>query len=160
MAMEIKVLDPSECSDLELNEFELLVSGGGEVDNRGLRWRILNADKLIFIIDGNCVAVGAIKNPETPYKNNVFIKAGLGEANSYRLELGWLYVSEKDRGKGYAKAIMATIIKNLNGQSSFATTRADNKAMHHLFETFGYKNMGNPYKSEHGDHFLVLYTKS
>ena len=72
MAMEIKVLDPSECSDLELNEFELLVSGGGEVDNRGLRWRILNADKLIFIIDGNCVAVGAIKNPETPYKNNVF----------------------------------------------------------------------------------------
>ena len=54
---------PSDCSKEELDTFERLVIAGGEVSPEGLRQRIQRVEKLIFIYDGECVAIGAIKNP-------------------------------------------------------------------------------------------------
>ncbi|MEM5617083.1 hypothetical protein AAHB60_03250 [Pseudomonas aeruginosa] len=66
------IQSPRDCSSAELDIFERLVSAGGEVSLVGLRQRIQSAEKLIFINDGECVAIGAIKNPSTKYKARVF----------------------------------------------------------------------------------------
>jgi hypothetical protein len=63
MSMETKIKNPNECTDADLEDFERLVKEGGEVDPNGLRGRIRRAEKLVFISDGECVGVGAIKNP-------------------------------------------------------------------------------------------------
>ncbi|WP_028672737.1 GNAT family N-acetyltransferase [Saccharospirillum impatiens] len=155
--MEKIIKSPEDCNDAELQSFEKLVTEGGEVALAGLRERIQRAEKLVFINDGECVAVGAIKNPNSGYKARVFEKSGALDQARYEYELGWLYVSEAARGKGYGRALMESIIHSLSGRSCFATTREDNGSMHHLFNRFGFSKLGQPYESENGNYSLVLY---
>lgn len=151
---------PRDCSSAELETFERLVSAGGEVSLVGLRQRILSAEKLIFINDGECVAIGAIKNPNAEYKARIFKKSNATEPNKYQYELGWFYVSSIARGKGYGRALMEESKELLAGTACFATTRESNIAMHHLFRSFGFSKLGKPYKSDNGDYFLTLYVIS
>lgn len=160
MSMRTIAKNPKDCSDAELESFEKLVTEGGEVALAGLRQRIQHAEKLVFINDGECVAVGAIKNPNAGYKAGVFEKSGVPEQNSYEYELGWLYVSKSARGKGYGRVLMESIIDSLSGETCFATTREDNASMHYLFNQYGFSKLGKPYKSQNGNYFLVLYAKS
>lgn len=157
--MEKIIKNPKDCNDAELKSFEKLVTEGGEVALTGLRLRIQRAEKLVFINDGICVAVGAIKNPNPRYKAHVFEKSGALEQGGYEYEIGWLYVSEAARGKGYGRVLMESIIQTLSGKACFATTRENNHPMHHLFNTFGFSKIGQPYRSENGDYSLVLYAK-
>ncbi|RUO32274.1 N-acetyltransferase [Aliidiomarina sedimenti] len=157
--MEKIVKGPDDCNDAELKSFEKLVTEGGEVALAGLRQRIQRAEKLVFINDGECVAVGAIKNPNAGYKARVFEKSGAPEPDKYEYELGWLYVSKVARGRGYGRALMESINDSLSGRACFATTRADNASMHHLFSRFGFSKLGQPYQSENGSYSLVLYAK-
>ncbi|WP_286822743.1 MULTISPECIES: GNAT family N-acetyltransferase [unclassified Idiomarina] len=159
MKMEKVVKSPGDCSDAELKSFEKLVTEGGEVALAGLRERIRRAEKLVFINDDKCVAVGAIKNPNARYKARVFENSGAPEQSRYEYELGWLYVSEAARGKGYGHALMESIVNSLSGRACFATTRENNASMFHLFSRFGFSKLGQPYKSESGDYSLVLYAK-
>ena len=151
---------PKDCTDAELESFEKMVIEGGEVALAGLRQRIQRAEKLVFINDGEFVAVGAIKKPNVGYKANVFEKSGAPEQSRYEYELGWLYVSSVARGKGYGHALMESIVDSLSGKACFATTREDNASMHYLFDQFGFSKLGQPYKSQHGDYSLVIYAKS
>ena len=68
---------PSECTDSELLEFKRLVQDGGEVSAQGLEARIKNAASLIYHHnkEGVVCGIGAIKNPNTDYKTNVFFKS-------------------------------------------------------------------------------------
>lgn len=160
MSMKTIAKNPKDCTDAELESFEKLVTEGGEVALAGLRQRIQRAEKLVFINDGECVAVGAIKNPNTGYKAGVFEKSGVPEQSRYEYELGWLYVSKAVRGKGYGRVLMESIIDSLSGKACFATTREDNASMHYLFDQFGFSKLGKPYKSQNGGYSLVLYAKS
>lgn len=148
---------PSDCSKEELDTFERLVVAGGEVSQEGLRPLIERAEKLIFIYDGDCVAVGAIKNPNARYKSRVFEKAKVAAQSEYKHEIGWLYVSNEARGKGCGRALMEEIKQLLVGIPCYATTREDNGAMHYLFSQFGFSRVGQPYKSQERDHLLTLY---
>ncbi|MBX8500159.1 GNAT family N-acetyltransferase [Pseudomonas lijiangensis] len=152
---------PRDCNNSELETFESLVSAGGEVSLVGLRQRILNAEKLIFIInDGECVAIGAIKNPNAGYKARVFRNSNVTESRKYQYELGWLYVSSIARGRGYGRALMKEIKELLAGATCFATTRENNGPMRNLFKDFGFSMLGQPYKSDKGDYPLTLYAIS
>ncbi|MFJ2457915.1 GNAT family N-acetyltransferase [Pseudomonas neuropathica] len=157
--MEIIAKTPKDCSGAELKTFEKFVSDGGEVSLVGLRQRIQRAEKLLFINDGECVAIGAIKNPNAGYKGSVFEKSNAPEPSKYQYELGWLYVSSTARGKGYGRILMEVIKESIAGKACFATTREDNTPMHHLFSQFGFSTLGRPYKSEIGDYSIVLYAK-
>ena len=158
--MEIISKAPRECSNTELEIFERLVSTGGEVSLAGLRQRIQRAEKLIFINDGECVAVGAIKNPNAAYKASIFKKSNASEQSRYQYELGWFYVSSIARGKGYGRALMEETKKLLAGTACFATTRENNAPMHHLFIQFGFSRLGQRYKSDNDDYSLNLYVSS
>ncbi|MBV7469315.1 GNAT family N-acetyltransferase [Aeromonas sp. sif0611] len=151
---------PRDCSNAELETFERLVAAGGEVTLAGLRQRIQRAEKLIFINDGECVAIGAIKNPNAAYKARVFKKSNATEQSKYQHELGWLYVSSAARGKGYGRALMEEIKELLAGTACFATTRENNEPMHHLFSHFGFSRLGQSYKSDNGNYSLTLYVTS
>lgn len=158
--MEIISKAPRDCSNTELETFEKLVSAGGEVSLAGLRQRIFSAEKLIFINDGECVAVGAIKNPNAAYKAGIFKKSNASEQGKYQYELGWFYVSSIARGKGYGRALMEETKKLLAGTACFATTRENNAPMHRLFRHFGFSRLGQPYKTDNGDYSLILYVTS
>lgn len=160
MKAKILVKNPNHCTDVELKSFEAMVMEGGEVSPLGLQRRISVAEKLIFIKDTNLAAIGAIKNPMSDYKANVFKKACVSRADKYEFELGWLYVSSVARGKGYGRDLMKTISDTLASNPCFATTRKDNYLMHHLFEQYGFSRLGEPYKSANEEYSLVLYAKS
>lgn len=158
--METIVKNPEDCSDAELESFESLVAEGGEVSLVGLRARIRRAEKLVFINLAGPVAVGAIKNPNSGYKTDVFKKSGASGESKYQYELGWLYVSKTERGNGYGRILMNSIITALADHTCFATTREDNNSMHYLFSQFGFSKLGKPYKSSNGEYSLVLYARS
>lgn len=160
MSTEKIAKSPKDCTDAELESFEKLVTQGGEVALAGLRQRIQRAETLAFIYDGECVAVVAIKKPNAGYKAAVFEKAGVPEESRYEYELGWLYVSKEARGRGYGRVLMESILDSLSGNACFATTREDNDSMHYLFGQFGFSKLGQPYRSQNGNYFLVLYAKS
>ncbi|HDH7822402.1 TPA: GNAT family N-acetyltransferase [Raoultella planticola] len=159
--MEKLVKKPKCCNDAEIAIFEALVNEGGEVELAGLQERILRAELLIFIYDNDdqIVAVGAIKNPSKAYKSKTFERSGVSGQDNYDFELGWLYVAEIARNKGYGHILMELICKQLTDKSCFATTRENNTAMQYLFNKFGFSKVGKPYKSKRGNHSLILYVK-
>jgi GNAT superfamily N-acetyltransferase len=140
--MEIISKAPRDCSNTELETFERLVSAGVEVSLAGLRQRIQSAEKLIFINDGECVAVGAIKNPNAAYKASIIKKSNASEQSKYQYEVGWFYVSSIARGKGYGRALMKETKELLSVTACFATTRENNAPMHHLFRHSGFSRLG------------------
>lgn len=157
--MEPIIKSPEECTNKELQQFVDLVCKGGEVESNGLRARVENAYKLIFIyLEEDCIAVGALKRPNNAYKARVFEKAGVpGYEDKHSFEIGYLYTIEAFRGKGLAGKIMSSIDLISSGDLCFATTREDNAAMHYLFNKFGYNRLGNFYKSNRGGHLLGLF---
>ncbi len=148
---------PAECTQFELDAFETLITEGGEVTPDGLRQRIVQAEVLVFINEAECLAVGAIKNPNKGYKVRVFEKAGLADkSDEYTYELGWLYVTPSDRKKGLGHKLMVAVTSFLENRSCYATTRENNDSMHHLFSHYGFKKIGSAYQSDNG-YNLVLY---
>lgn len=155
---------PRNCDASELEIFEELVIEGSEVDPKGLRGRILDAEHLFFIyIREQCVGIGAIKHPRVKYKLDSFEKAEGCEPEKYECELGWVYVNEKMRGlhlgDNLIKSMCYYISDNLPGQGCFATVRKNNTRMHHLLEKYGFSKSGHSYKSGRGDYLLDLYVK-
>lgn len=157
--MKSVIKSPQECSVSELNVFETLTKEGGEVSAIGLRGRVEQAHKLIFIYaDNDCVAVGGLKNPIANYKTKVFKKAGVPELESnYKYEVGYLY----SKVKGVGNLLMQSICEASSGNQLFATTRENNEVMHHLFGKYHFSRLGEPYDSENGDYSLGVFgTKS
>ncbi len=155
--MDATVKKPSECTPAELDEFEKLVVAGGEVASHGLRKRIEQAAALVFINEGSCIAVGAIKKPNKGYKDGVFLKAGVADkSKEFSYELGWLYVKPEARGNGLGHSLMQAVIKYLGNSSCYATTRENNGSMHHLFSQYDFYRLGKVYPSNNS-YSLVLY---
>lgn len=156
--MNIEVKPPTHCDSSELSVFQNLIIEGGEVTSHGLSQRINCAEKLVFINEVKCVAIGAIKNPNEQYKSSIFAKAGVEEkSENYTYELGWLYVIPAARGQGLGRYLMEAITSALGGSTCYATTRENNHSMHHLFSQYKFERLGSPYKSKE-NYSLVLYT--
>jgi len=155
--MDTVIKIPSKCTSDELDKFQKLVVEGGEVTSYRLRQRIEQAAALVFIGESECVAVGAIKNPNQSYKQGVFSKAGIAnQSNNYIYELGWLYVAPAARGKGIGHSLMQAVASYIGSVGCYATTREDNNAMHNLFSQYNFSRIGAPYTSTNG-YSLVLY---
>jgi GNAT superfamily N-acetyltransferase len=159
--MQVILKSPSVCTEHQLITFAEMVEEGGEVASHGLKDRINNAFKLLFVMDhGLCVAVGALKNPSDTYKSAVFEKAGIQEfADRYQYEFGWVYVRHQFRNKGYGSVVVKAAMEYAStmGTGVFATTREDNHAIRSLNSKSGLTQIGSTYPSKHGDYFLVLY---
>jgi GNAT superfamily N-acetyltransferase len=153
---------PSDCSHAELQDFERLVRAGGEVTAAGLNARIKNAAVLVYISQSNCVTgIAALKKPQEQYKHRVFQKAGAtARPNEFPLELGWIFVVPASRGAGLSHKLVEAAIDASDGRGIFATSRADNAAMHRVLKVHGFSNHGHAYASERSNHELVLFLRN
>ena len=130
--MDAVVKKPSECTMSELDAFQNLVVEGREVTPHGLRQRIEQAAALVFINDGECIAVGAIKNPNKGYKDGVFSKAGVADkSKDFNFELGWLYVTPGARGRGLGHSLMQAVVSYLGKMGIPMTPLRENDNMAH-----------------------------
>mgnify|MGYP001037869648 CR=1 FL=1 len=157
--MRIEIKEPNAFFRDELDEFEKIVVGGGEVQANGFRELMESAFRLVMLyVDGQLAGTGAIKKPRNSYKNNVFLKASVSEsADLFSYEAGWIFVSKSYRGQGFSTQVVNTIIKELAGKGCYATTRSDNLAMHKIFRQTGFSKLGTDYKSKNGKYNLGLF---
>ncbi|HYR77446.1 MAG TPA: GNAT family N-acetyltransferase [Pyrinomonadaceae bacterium] len=159
MTIDVIAKKPSDCSPTELEDFERLVLAGGEVTAAGLNARIKNAAILIYVSQSNYVTgIAALKQPQEQYKKGVFQKAGAtAQPNEFPLELGWIFVVPASRGAGLSHKLVEVALDASNGRGIFATSRADNAAMHCVLKAHGFSIHGHAYASDRNDHELVLF---
>ena len=155
--MKTVIKSPSECSKLELDLFEKFAKEGGQVSALGLRNRIEQAEKLIFIwSDDNCIAIAGLKNPLKSYKRKVFKAAGVeDQIAGYKYEIGYIY----SRVKGVGNTLMKGVLEAGNSSSIFATTKETNEAMQHLLPKFGFNKLGKSYLNDGKEYHLGLFAR-
>jgi GNAT superfamily N-acetyltransferase len=156
------VKKPSNCSENELNSFEIFVKKGGEVVAEGLHGRIKKAEWLVFLFENatTLAGVAALKSPDENYKHRVFKKAESQEdPKEFTFEAGWIYVEEQFRGRKYSRQLLEEILKLACDNHIYATTRENNEPMRHTITHCGFKQSGHPYKSESNKYNLILYTR-
>jgi predicted GNAT family N-acyltransferase len=155
------ILLPSDCPPQALADFENLVTKYGTVDPEGLKQRIRDAFRLLFLrgSNGELVGVGAVKRPQLSYRRKVFAKAQATTApDEYRVELGWVAVAKSLRGRGLSRRIISQLIGLVENENVFATTRADARAMRFAAD-YGLNPTDKPYPSGRG-YNLVLYLRN
>jgi len=117
--------------------------------------------KIICItkLNNKPVAIGAIKKKTLSDFNKS--KANLTElADLFDWELGYFYTSETVLGKGIANQITKLLTSEFKGENLMATTELSaNPAMVNILLRNGFKNYGNPFKSELHDNILGLFLK-
>ena len=153
---------PSECSDNDLNSFEVLVRKGDEVNPIGLSDRIRNAERLIFLVedDGVLSGVAALKKPLANYKNKVFNNSeSIENADEFNFEVGWIYIEEDFRGRKYSQLLLEEVLKLVGENRIYATTRENNERMRKTNSRFGLEQSGHSYPSNNGNYNLVLYVR-
>jgi predicted GNAT family N-acyltransferase len=135
---------------------------GGEVTADGLEARIKKAETLLFLVQGGCLkGIAAIKNPESGYKEGVFQKAQATiKASQFSFELGWVFVIPSSRGAGLSHKLVEAALSVTDGQSVFATSRADNDPMHKVLKAHGFSCHGKTYASTRGNQQLVLFVRN
>ena len=156
--MKLIVKTPASCSRRELNEFQRLVEMGEEVETSGLSERICRAFLLAFAyIRDSVVGVAGLKNPYSSYRSNVFEKAGLeNRCDEFDKELGWVFVAEDNRGKGFSNRLVEAILRDAAGFSIFATSRTDNVPMHKALTKNRFVEAGKPFISERGTQLKIF----
>lgn len=153
--MKTVIKSPTKCSKSELDTFEQMANEGGQVNSIGLRSRIEQAEKLIFIWqDEVCVAIAGLKNPLQTYKSKVFKAAGVaGDIGKYKFEIGYIYA----KVNGVGNQLMQGVLDASEGSTAFATTQDTNKVMQHLLPKFGFTKLGKSYKNNSGEYHLGLF---
>jgi len=139
---------PGECTPEERREFERLVREGFRPVREPLDRRIADAECLAFHYDdvAGLVAIAALKVPTPEYRSYVFHRAAApSSAADYPLELGWVYVKPRFRGRGIASHLCGSLYRRAAGSGLFATTRPDNHSMIRILNTLGFSSVGRPY---------------
>ncbi len=155
--MKTIVKSPSECSVLEIDVFEQLAREGNQVCTIGLRDRIMQAEKLVFIWqDDVCVAIAGLKNPLPSYKRKVFRAAGMeGMGNHYQYEVGYIFA----KVKGVGNKLMETVLSASEGAMTFATTKDGNEVMQYLLPKFGFSKLGCSYSNDKKEYLGLFGNK-
>jgi GNAT superfamily N-acetyltransferase len=151
----------SVCTPQALADFEKLVIEGGAVNPEGLRQRIHEASRLLFLREAGdqLVGVGALKRPSPAYRNTVFANAqATVPPGEYPLELGWVVVAKSHRGRRLSTRIVSELLPFAKNENIFATTRADERVLSFAFDC-GFKINGKPFPSGRG-YDLVLYLRN
>lgn len=161
MSSTIESKSPREFSSEQVDEFEQAVREGGEVVSAGLRDRLMSARALVLLHEEKkLAAVAALKTPLTAYRTRVSESAGVDlPAATYPFELGWVYVYPFARGRRYSQAVSSEALSKSDGRGVFATSRADNAAMHATLMRLSFGPAGSPYRSQRGDLALQLFLR-
>jgi predicted GNAT family N-acyltransferase len=157
--MKIKILQPNNCTEKEINDFFELVKYGGQVNIGTLLIRLKKAKLLALgYVDDKLIAVTSLKIPNDNYKKRVFENGNIMEkANFYSYELGYAVTHEKYRGKGYNFKLNYELISKVNEGNIYAIT--GNTYMIKLLIKLGFKAIGAKYKGYYNES-LQIYSLS
>ena len=154
------VRDPAHCADEERREFASVVRQGFNAVIETLPRRITAAKYLAFhrLPSGPMVAVAAIKSPPLPYREDVFLRAGIPRDPSiYDRELGWIYVMPEHRGFQIGRRLCERLVERSTTSRMFATTRVENARMIGILESLEFGRVGEPYQRR--NEVLALYCR-
>lgn len=152
---------PGEFSSKEVDEFQRAIREGGQVDPGGLRDRLMSARALALLREAEkLAAIAALKSPVPAYRTRVSESACVEiSVASYPFELGWVYVYPFARGRRFSHAVSREALSKSDGRGVFATSKADNVAMHATLRRLGFAPAGTPYRSRRGDQELQLFLR-
>lgn len=161
MSSTLESKSPSEFSSEEVGEFQQAVLEGGEVDPEDLGHRVVSARTLVLLREAEkLAAIAALKSPVPAYRARVSESAGVEIAVAhYPFELGWVYVYPFARGRKYSHAVSREALSKSEGRGIFATSKADNVAMHATLRRLGFAPAGTPYRSRRSERELHLFLR-
>jgi len=111
-------------------------------------------------IDGEPVAIGAIKTKTASDFSEG--KSGLGEhlAAAFDWELGYLYTERKFEGQGIATNIVRCLLRAYGRGNLMASTEISvNPTMVKILEKQGFRMFGKPWQSRRHDGYLGLFLR-
>lgn len=161
MQLVALVKAPSACTALELSDFVALVLAGGEVTPDGLPKRVKEAHSLAFIRGGDgLIGVAGLKFPIKNHRMDVSTSAGIDlPEGDFPLELGWVFVRPNARG-GKSYPLCSALVNAVAEKGIFATSRANNTAMHSTLDKLGFKRAGDQWPSKQNGGNLTLFIKN
>jgi hypothetical protein len=158
--LRVEVKAPGTCSDDEIEEFRALVASAGEVAVAGLEGRVRSAALLSFLRHGpKLIGVAGLKRPSPNHRAEVQMGAGIqmNDADA-PLELGWVHVHPDHRG-GKSMRLCAPLIEGAGGSGVFATSRANNAAMHATLAKLRFERRGGEWPSGLNPEELWLFVR-
>ncbi|HWT20465.1 MAG TPA: hypothetical protein VN280_16235 [Variovorax sp.] len=152
----------TDCSPEELRAFVAVVREGGEVNPNGLAERVRRARLLSFAREnGQLVGVAGLKFPSINHRREVEHGSGARlAADAYPFELGWVFVSPTSRGGGKSLALCTELVKREPSSGMFATSRANNVAMHRTLAKLGFLRIGAEWQSGQNPAMLWLFARA
>ncbi|MFH6988477.1 hypothetical protein ACHRVW_12100 [Flavobacterium collinsii] len=144
--METIIRKPNKVSADYMMQILDLLDQGNQLSIKGIEKRLIKADLIAMIVDGDKVlTVAALKNPEPNYKRTVFKSAGAGDIEpQFEKELGYIVTHPEFEGQKLCQKLLSIFIPQINGSNLFATTRKD--SVIHILGKFGFSKVGEPYK--------------
>lgn len=159
MKIEYEVISKNEFDDSHRNVFEKLLGKQGKVQGC-LKTKVDRCERICIVkVDGNAVAIGAIKRKtETDFSNE---KAGIPDlSNEFKWELGYLYTDESYTGHKIASTITNILVDTYGRENLMASTEITaNPAMVKILENHGFRLFGKPWKSNIHENYLGLFLK-
>ena len=143
----IVVSKPTDISNNYLQQIVDLVVAGGQIQRRGLREKILQADYTAFKLqDKNIICTATLKNPKPSYRTKIFNQAKVMASLKYEKELGYIVTNSDFEGNGHCKDLLKNFIPKISNQLIFATTRKP--SMVHILAKFGFHQTGKTYYND------------
>lgn len=152
---------PAEFDSDQLGIFEQLVAGRGRVIKEGLGDRIRSAHCLVLLsMNGLYRATMAIKKPTADYVRQVFDRANVaGVSQSYRFELGWLYVDPAWRNRGiYEMLRTEALLSVAKADNVYSVCSADSSRLAPLLARHGFSHFGWNWDTPRGLRCLFVGT--
>ena len=137
-----------------------LIAAGNEVDMNIAVNNLKRAPLVIYATnrDNDPIGVVVLKDPNSSYRESVFIKSGSENNGKYRYEVGYVYVVPSYRSTGASVRLIRELGRRLT-MPVFATTRENNTTMNKILQYGGFSQSGDTYPSQRGDYNLILWTK-
>jgi GNAT superfamily N-acetyltransferase len=139
--------------------FTRLVQQGGEVDDIVVARNTDAARQLVFLRRGETlIGIAALKLPQVSYRKRISDLAGVNiPAETFPSELGYVFVIPTEQKRGFSRILVKAVIEGSSNEGIYATSRADNVAMHRTLERFEFRAAGKPYPGR--DQAIQLFVR-
>lgn len=158
----VSVNKPSTFASAEIEDFVALVLAGGEVVADGLKNRVLAAEHIALLREGNCLlGVAGLKRPSQNHRSEVAAHASATLAvQEFPFELGWVFVLPSARGRKLSLPLCEAVVNAAEGRGIFATSRVRNIGMHKTLAKLGFTRTGTEWPSRQSRDMLALFIRN
>lgn len=159
LELEFKIKQPSDCSEVEIDEFHAITLKSGQVMKMGLKARINNSTLLGFCYTKDqLISISSVKSPNKNYRNGVFEKAGIKElADDYPYELGYAFTETEFRGNGLNYELNKRLLSEMHSAKIYATSDSD--GMIKILEKLGFERIGNSFHGNYNEKIRVFHIR-